>query len=98
MRTSPSCFSGLKTVLFYLSLGALVSVLVLPIVAFALLRRVLGAVVGGLAAGIGTWLVLCCWVFALGACLVWLALTGEWCQLLRLLPRFIELLRSVGLL
>jgi hypothetical protein len=98
MRTSSSCSSGLKSILLYLSLGVLVCLLVLPIVAIGLLQRLLGAVVAGLAASIGNWFVLCLWLSVFGAYLIWLLLCGEWCELLPLLPRFVDLLGSTGLL
>ncbi len=97
MRRS-SCFSSLKTILLYLSLVVLISMLVLPIVAIGLLQRLLGAVMGGLAAGVGTLVVLCLWITVLGGYLIWLAIWGEWSRLLPMLPPFMDLLRSAGLL
>jgi hypothetical protein len=88
--------SFIRTLLAYLALVLLLALLVLPLLAVGILKRLLGAVVGGLVASIGSLMVLCVWMTALGAYLAWLLIWGDWVRLVQMLASIVECIRTVA--
>lgn len=91
----------MKILIFYPALILLACFSILPLLAMEIMRivgSVLGGFLAGFLAGLGSLAALTGSLLVLIAYAAWLALLGEWGQLVILLPHVLEWLRSAGLM
>jgi hypothetical protein len=91
-------FTCLKVLVFYPAMVLILCVVLITPLAVAVFQKVIGQILGGFLAGLGTIAALTNSLVILVAYGTWLVLCGDWTRLVCLLPGWLDWLRSAGFL